>query len=306
MNWVLIAISSYFLTACAVILDKFMLSSKKVSHPAVYAFYSGILSLLTLLIFAPFGFHRVSFSLALANFLGGALFLFGILFIFYAIKKSEASRVMPVVGALIPIISFFVGLIFLGENLQKLNILGIIFLIGGGFLISFNFSKKSDIRLFSEFGHSILAGIFLALAYSIFKKLYTGDNFINVFIWTRMGVFLGALSLLLVSGFRRKIWESVGNFRKKEEENSKTGLLFIFNKLLGGAGSFLFNYAVSLGSVTIASALVATEYVFVFIIGFIFSVWFSRIFQEKRDWRTILQKLVAISIIGIGLGMVMK
>jgi drug/metabolite transporter (DMT)-like permease len=306
MNWILIAILSYFLTALAVILDKFMLSGKKVSHPAVYAFYSGVLSFFTLLIFAPFGFHQISFSSALANFLGGALFLFGILFIFYAIEKSEASRAMPVIGAAIPIISFFIGLAFLGEKLQLLNIFGLVLLIGGGFFMSFNFSKKSGAKFFSEFGHSILAGIFLALSYVIFKKLYTTDNFINVFIWTRMGVFLGALLLLLFSSFRNRIWESFKNFKKKEKENSETGLLFIFNKLLGGAGSFLFNYAISLGSVTIVNALVATEYVFIFIIGIILSFWFASIFQEEKNWRTILQKIIAIVVIGVGMGMVVK
>jgi drug/metabolite transporter (DMT)-like permease len=306
MNWILIAISSYFLTACAVILDKFMLSDRKVSHPAVYAFYSGVLSFFTLLIFAPFGFHWVSFLQAMENLLGGALFLFGILFIFYALKKTEASRVTPMIGAIIPTILFFAGIIFLGENLGFKNIIGVIFLVGGGFFISFNFSKKSEIKFFSEFGHAVLAGIFLSLAYVVFKKLYEADNFINVFIWTRMGVFLGALALLLASNFRKRIWESLKNFKKKEKENSETGALFIFNKILGGAGSFLFNYAISLGSVTIVNSLMATEYVFVFIIGLVLSVWFSRIFQEKRDWRIIFQKIIAIVVIGAGLAILAK
>ena len=212
MSYILIAIFSYFLTAWAVVLDKFLLSGKKVSHPAVYTFYSGMLSFLTLFIFAPFGFHWVSLPMALASFLGGAIFLFGLLFLFYALQKGEASRVTPVVGATIPIISFFLGLFFLGENLKFIQIIGIILLIFGGLAISFDFFKKTGIRLFAEFKHSILAGIFFAAAYIIFKKLYAEDNFVNVFIWTRMGLFLGALSMLIYPNFRKIIFDSLASF----------------------------------------------------------------------------------------------
>ena len=62
----------------------------------------------------------------------------------------------------------------------------------------------------------------------------------------------------------------------------------------------------SLVSVTIINALVSLEYVFIFILGILFSMWFPKIIKEKNDTRTIIQKAVAIVIISIGFFLVYK
>ena len=54
MNWLIVSIIAYLLIALGVILDKFLLSSNRISHPVVYAFYSGLLSFFTIFIYFPF------------------------------------------------------------------------------------------------------------------------------------------------------------------------------------------------------------------------------------------------------------
>jgi drug/metabolite transporter (DMT)-like permease len=300
MDWIVIAVVAYFLVALQVILDKFLLSSKRVSHPAIYAFYSGILSLATLPIFFPFGFQLVSGWKMAAYFLAGIIFTYGILCLFFALKKSEASKVTPVVGAVIPVITFCLAVIFLGENLNLAHIAGIITLIFGGLLISFDLPLKIGKKFFAGFGHSIFAGFLLAVAFTAFKYFFEQDSFSNVFIWTRLGLFLGALSLMIFPFWRRIIFASLTKFKKPEHENTRTGILFVFNKILGGTGSALTNYAISLGSVTVVNALVSVEYVFIFILGLLFSLWLPKIFEEKGKFWDIAQKIGAIIIITIG------
>lgn len=304
MSWILIAIGSYFLVALEIILDKFMLSSRRVSHPAVYAFYSGVLSLTTLLIFAPFGFHLISLGNALLSLAAGLIFTYGILCLFFAINKSEASQAIPVVGAMIPLTTYFLSLIFLDENLQRHQLLGVIILIVGGLLISFDLPLKiNKKKFFAGFYYSLGAGFLLAIAFTSFKYFYGRDNFLNVFIWTRMGLFIGALTLLATPAWRRIIRSSFGGLKKgkaEQKSNLKTSLLFVVNKALGGTGSILTNWAISLGSVTIVNALVSTEYAFILLLGIIFSVRFPRIFQEKRDVKSVLEKIVAIVLITTG------
>lgn len=303
MNWILIAIVAYFLVGLEVILDKFLLSSNRVSHPAIYAFYSGVLSVTTLFILAPFGgFHAIKFNQILPSLLAGLVFTYGILCLFFAINKSEASKVTPVVGAVIPLVTYFLSIFFLKEGLLPRQLWGVIILIAGGILISIDYPfKVNKKKFFLGFYYSIAAGILLAIASTAFKHLYERDNFINVFIWTRLGLFVGAVSLLVFPYWRKIIFRSLSGFHKPHPENVKTSVLFVVNKGLGGVGSILTQFAISLGSVTIVNALVSTEYVFIFLMGLISSLWFPRIFREKKDWLHVAQEIISILIITAGI-----
>ncbi len=300
MSYIAIAVLAYFLVAIEVILDKFLITSKRVSHPSIYTFYVGMMSLFALMFF-PFGFHMLSFPHALFSIVSGIIFVYGLLALFFAIDKSEASRVMPVVGAIIPIVTFLLSIFVLTERLRIVQLWGVAALIIGGLLISFEFPLRNKNRFFHGFYLSIVAGILLAIAFTWFKHFYDQDNFANVFIWTRFGLFLGSASLFAHRDWRKKIWDSFGGFKSPQKEHYKTGALFVVNKALGGVGSIMTHYAIALGSVTIVNALVSVEYVFILIIGFVMSFHFPRIFQEKSDALNITQKVVSILIIAVGL-----
>jgi len=311
MNWISVAIISYFLIAIGVIIDKFLLSSKRVSHPAVYAFYSGIMSFFTFLIFLPSGkIHLVSFETALWMFFWGLIFFFGVLLVFFAIKKSEASRVIPVVGAVTPLVAVVIESIFLQKAFSNQELFGIIILIFGGLFISFDLPLElGKKKFFAGFYYSIFAGTFLALGLAGISYFYKFDNFSNVFSWSRMGMVIGAFFLLLIPAWRKIILKSIFGAKNKKERKSNlhTGNLFIFNKILNGAGSALTNYAMALGgtgSVAAVNALVSVEYVFVFILALAFHGIFPYIFSEKIRLSDILQKVMAVFVIGIGIFLV--
>ncbi len=303
--WLTIIIIAYFLLALEIILDKFLLSSKRVSHPAIYAFYSGTLGLFAF-VFAPIGFHQISFYKIVFSLAAGIIFIYGMLALFFAIRKSEASRVVPVVGATVPVIVFFLAVFFLEERLGIRGIMGVSALILGGLLISFDSPRNKKQLFFKGFYFSILAGFFLALSAAMMKFLYCEDNFLNVFMWTRLGAFLGTISFFLNPVWRKAIWGSLGKFKKSEKEEKRSGLAFVLAKTLGGAGSFLKESATSIvaASVTVVSALVSIEYVFIFILGLLFSAWVPKIIREEKDIKTIIQKISAIIIIAIGIFLV--
>jgi uncharacterized membrane protein len=305
MNWFAITIFAYSLLGLEIILDKFLLSSKRVSHPVIYAFYSATLGLFALA-FIPFGFHAIKFSDIILRFLAGAIFIYGMFSLFFALNKSEASRVTPVVGAVVPITIFFLSLIFLEERFSGHEILGIIMLIGGGLWISYDFSHDRKQKLFDGFYWSIFAGILLAVSATVFKGFYRHDNFINVYIWTRIGAFCGVLTFFIVPQWRKMIISSLLKFKKPQKEHKTSGLIYILTRVAGGIGSILKEKATSfaLASVTIVNAMVAVEYVFIFIIGVIFSFWMPRVFAEKKDWKSVAQKIVAIVIITLGIVLV--
>ncbi len=152
---------------------------------------------------------------------------------------------------------------------------------------------------------SVGAGTLLAVAAIMFKKLYDGEGeFLNVFVWSRTGLALGALTLLFVSRWRKNIFRSFHRVRTRHKEDARTGLIFVFNKCIGGAGSVLYNYAILLGDVTIINALVSIEYVFVLAFGLGLSFRFPEIFHERYHGKEIFQKTVAIVFISAGVFLV--
>jgi drug/metabolite transporter (DMT)-like permease len=202
--------------------------------------------------------------------------------------------------------TFVLSVAFLAERLRNVQLVGVLALILGGLLISFDFPLKNKKKFFLGFELSVIAGILLGIEVTLFKYLSDYYTFANVFIWTRWGVTLGALSLLLIPSWRKVILNSFGSFRHSKKEHHQTGGLFILNKILGGAGSIMTKKAVTLGSATIVSALVSTEYVFILLIGLIMSFQLPKIFQEKETVLDITQKVVSIFIISLGVFLISK
>lgn len=306
MSWLLIALTSYFLSALAIILDKFILGAKKVGSPPVYAFYIGLLGL-GALIFLPFGFSVPSVLQIIISVISGSLFTYGILSFYYAIKVGEAGRVAPLAGAAIPLGTYFLSVLFFGEKISAISLIGATLLILGGLLISFDLPLKLDKKkFFPGFKFAFLAGLILAVAYSLFKIVYNEQNFFNGFIWTRFGSAGAIISFFFVPAWRRNILGSLRNFKNPGHSHIHAGALVVLNKIIGGTASILFNYAIALGSVTLVNALVSSQYIFILILAAIFSIWHPKVFEEKLFFWDWAQKAGAIVIIGIGVYLVAK
>lgn len=304
MSWLFIAILSYFLSALVIILDKFILTGKKISSPPVYSFYIALLGLFSV-VFIPFSFAVPPADEIMASLFSGGLFTFGILALYFAIREGQASRVVTFTGAVIPFFTFVVSKLFFGENLELNEIIGAILLVGGGLLVTFDLPFKTNQEKFwIKFKYALLAGILLAVAYSVFKHIYNQQAFLNGFIWTRFGSALAAAGLFLVPSWRKDILRSLRGFRRPSRENYHCGALIILNKVMGGTASILFNYAIKLGSVTIINALVASQYVFILIFAVFFSKLRPDIFQEKLSFWDWTQKIVAIFAIAAGICLV--
>src|SRR3990167_8353881 len=104
MSWISFAVFGYFLGAISVLGDKIILK-KILPHPSSYAFLQGILSL-GAVIFIPFGFSLIPTEKIFVSFLAGAFWLYGLFFFFTALRKADASNVLPVVLSLTAILIF--------------------------------------------------------------------------------------------------------------------------------------------------------------------------------------------------------
>ena len=306
MSWIIVAVSAYFLGAFAVLMDKFLLGSKRVSSPQVYTFYVGVFGLGAFL-FLPFGFSVPSLYQIIISIISGAIYIGGIFALNVSINKAEASRVTPVVFSVVPIATYLISFLFNNEKLAALQIGGVALLIIGGLLISFDLPLKlNKKKFFTGFYMSCLAGILLAISYVMFKLVYAEQSFFNGFMWTRIGGFVAALLLLIIPSWRKAIFKSFTHAKNPNKKNVGTGGMFLINKIMGGTSSILLNKAFQLGSVTLVNSMVSLQYVFVLILVAVAAKKNPKVFAEKLlfwDWA---QKIGAIIVIAIGMYLVSK
>jgi|WetSurMetagenome_2_1015567.scaffolds.fasta_scaffold03531_8 drug/metabolite transporter (DMT)-like permease len=318
--WLLIATLSYFINAGVYVGDKFLLS-KKIHSSVAYAFYVGIWSFLNiaLLFLDPWVPNLQEFAL---DMFAGLIFLTTLIFWYKALHQSEATRVVPIVGALVPAFSFILGFVFLGEQLTERELLAFTILIIGGVLISVKQTKFYELhvvanRVKTVFGNalgdihaayrptqrlvvnSIVAAFFFAAFYVLIKYVYTAQPFIGAFVWSRLGSFLGVLLMLLIPSWRKLIREKQAGESKKP----KNLFLFFFIRILASLAFILLNFAVSMGNVALINSLQGAQYIFLFFIVLFLSSKYPKVLKEELGGAVLFQKIIGALLIGIGLYM---
>jgi len=303
--WIIIAVFAHFLNAITAIIDKYIVSNR-VMKPVVYAFYSGIFQILYLLAIPVIAiawpestFRFPSWELfGLAAFCG-ALFIFTLTIFYKAIKLSEVSRVAPIVGISVPVFTYVLSFLLLGEALGSRQMIAFTLFVVGGFLMSAKI-KRGKITQIKGMALAVFAGFLFASYYVIMDFLFTKVGFLDVFMILQFGGFLGSVSLLLFPQNRKDI------FGMKEEENDiienkASTMLFIYDKITAAIAAFLLTYAISIGNVVIINSLQATQYVFVLVLAVILSRKLPKLFHEQAEGGIIVQKVIALIFIAAGL-----
>ncbi len=318
--WLAIASISYLINAGVYVGDKFLLS-KKVHSSVAYAFYVGIWSFLNifLLFLDPWVPNWQQLGVDL---LAGLIFLATLIFWYKALHQSEATRVVPIVGALIPVFSFVLGFFFLHEQLTERELLAFLILIIGGVLISVKHTRFYELhavanRVRAVFGNSlggihaeyrpnsrlivnsVVAAFFFAVFYVLIKYVYSTQPFIGGFVWSRMGSFIGVHLMLLIPSWRKLILEKhVGHSNKPQNL-----VLFFLIRGLAAFAFILLNRAVSMGSVAVTNALQGIQYIFLFVIVMFLSAKYPKVLKEELGGEVLFQKVIGALLIIIGLYM---
>lgn len=301
MFWLLVTLLSYLILAIVFLIDKYLLMGP-IPNPKVYAFYSGILGVLILLIIPFVGFYIPQPSQIILSFLAGIFFIYGLFWFYKALQLFEPSRIVPLVGGILPL--FTAGLVYATsrgkEILSQFDFLAFVLLILGSFLITYEKSKKIS---FKSFQISIITALLFAFYFVLAKYIYIAQPFWSGYIWIRIGAFLTALCFLL---FSTDVKEEI---LKKKKIIPRSSGLFLFNQGLGAGANILQNWAVALAPlvyVVMINALQGTQYVFLLIFIVFLSLtrplWAKRAgLKEEISREVIFQKVIAILLIGGGL-----
>lgn len=312
MDWVYLALLGNFFLAFSFVLDKLLLK-KRIPEPAVYAFYVAILSAFTIVLI-PFGVKWIDLGFFAVSIISGIIFIWGLLFYYKAVRINEISKVAPLVGTISQITAIFISVFFLGNVFYQSDFLGLLFLVIGGFLVSFDLPLKYN-NVLKGFKFSLIGGIMIAIAFSLFEYLYADLKdigfqkdviFINGFLWTRVGLVAGGMTLLVNKRYRKKILNSLTKKDKKHKKhrNFKTIAIFLLNKISGGSSSIFINMAIPAGGAAMVSAIGSSQFVFVLAMVSVASMKYNHIFEEKLYFWDWAQKIGAIVMISIGAALV--
>lgn len=302
--WLALVVIAQFLMAIVALIDKYIVTAENaIPKPLVYAFYVCALSALSIFIFffswipVPFfditipSFANIEFPtllIALLALVAGYSLFQALVSLFSALRESDASDVVPVVGAVSALGTFLLSYLFLGTTLSPYFFLGFISLIVGTLLMShFRFTWHVGFL-------SLHAGMFFAIHYMAVKVMFVETSFDNGFFWSRMGIVFIAFSVLLVPRAYAAIRHQTG------KTGTRGGVLVLLNKVIAGLASILLLKAIDLGDVAVVQALGGLQYVFLLMISIFMGSSLTYLCGEKCGHHEILHRSFAISFIVLG------
>lgn len=268
---------AYFFNSLSVTADKFLLN-KAIPDPLIYVFYISLFSLLGLFAL-PFTLTPLPFTLFLAS-VSTLLWTLGAYLMFKALKMGQVSRVIPVIGTLIPL--FLLCLAF--QSITNNQFWAVLILILGMIVLTApdwqgKITKK---ELVNEF----LSAISFTLAYTLLRQAYINSNFLSVIVWSRLIL----IPFVLILGSFLSFKKITPLTMSARNDNTKSGLIFLGGQAAGVLSEFLLLFSISLANPALVNSLQGTQYVFLFFLS-----------REKYPPVILVSKLAGIGLIAWGL-----
>ena len=300
MTWILLAVAGHLANAVAFIIDKTLLSTS-FKRSATYAAMIGTLSL-TVAVLSPWvkAWPSAAAMPAVAGF--GVLFVFALWLFFEALRRAEASRVVPIVGSLIPIFTLAGTSFFLHERLSWQQGIGFMLLLVATVFLSSG--KKGHHPDAKTVGIAIGSAAFFAASSVLGKIAFTQSDFLGVFVLSR--AFAGATGLcigLLNVGARKELWSMIRPKQAKGNLHRPQTALAFAGQVLGSVGFFLVNASLSLGSAAIVNALQAVQYAAIVLVAWFGGKHLRQLLHEERTPLVMATKGFAIFCVAIGLAL---
>ncbi len=293
MLWLFVAILAYLIFALVSLGDRFLLLGAP--EPKTYTFYVGLLGIISVVLIPFVGFSVPPLGLLVFCFLAALNYILFLYLMYSAIEKYEVSRIIPAVGALVPLMSFLI--IFLISGVSSLGLKGIIsflLLVVGSVIVNADYSKAFSLKSLKI---CFVIALFASLGFIFSKYAFINIPFWTAFIWTRIFAFIIALFFILSLTVKKEI------FGKKKSFTKKATVLFIIVQIFGALAFVLQNWAIALAGfayLPIVNALQGVQYLFLFILAFLISLKIPKAVEEDFSGKAIAQKALAMGIMVAG------
>ena len=298
MSWMVIALASGVAGAGVSIVDKTLLQNYVRSHVTLWlaiGIFQGAMGLVFVTGFA--WSNDVASTGTLWGFVSGAITGLGGLFLLYALKSQEVSRVAPVAQTS-PIFAAILALAVLDETLTPLQWLAVVATVAGALLLSTHRDPEyRNLFLDKSFFLVMLASVFMAVGHVVGKV--TLDTLSVPFAHGLRS--LGLSTVLFGASIHSR--DARHEFIRLVRSRSKGLALVAFGEMGLATGSLLlFLWALSAGPVGLVSALAATRSLFVLLFSTVLTLKFGNLLGERVTRGVLAFKLVSITLIVAGVG----
>ena len=292
MTYLPFALLAYFFNGVAVLIDKFLLTAK-IKDPLVYIFYISLFSFAMVLLL-PLT-HIPKLEVFVVASISTVIWTSGLYFMYKALRVGLVSRVVPVIGVLIPMF-LMVEAVFT-KSINQAEFAAIIILILGLIFLTI-FEWRGHIRK-HEIAFELISAFLFAVSYLILRQAFLMDSFLTVLVWSRMILMPLAFIILLVPAGRKLVL--VKDEGLKFSLKSKPGLLFLLGQASGGSSELLITLSVSLATPALVNSLQGSQYLFLFIASLFLGKKFPEIFKEQHTPLKTAFKILGIICIALGL-----
>jgi uncharacterized membrane protein len=280
--------------------DKYIIEryfkSLSVGAMLIFSALIGVLVVVVGLIFGGSGVLAISPVIALLTVLNGWVYLLATLPYLKALKISDASTAIPMFQ-IIPVISFVLAWLVLGETLSSGQVFGGLLILLGAVIISLEFATLRKVKIkAAALGLMFLSSVIFAVNFLLFKVFALENSFWTTAFWEGIGfVVFGALLLVFVGRYRR---DFVSVFRKNRK--NVIGLNAV-NEVINIVAKLIFNQVSLLMAITLAWIATGFQPVFVLIYSIILARFFPKISNEAVWGRHLVQKSAAIGVMLVGI-----
>ncbi len=286
---VILSIFQYFLAAVTDVLDKFLISKEKI-EPVNYTFYTVVTGAVLLIIW-PWVFADLALKYVLLDLFSGAVFSLVMYLFFRVLANGEVSRVVPFIFGLVPVFDSLIAFTTGRNSLLAHEVAAMFLLVPGALIISHNSNSNWSKHVFTK----LLCAFGFSAYYALWQYAAQNGPALNNLMWNRLGAALVLIILLILPSFRKKVFAVKHVANKK-----KTGSLFLFKQLLGGANFIFFSFLLLKGKISVINSLQGFRYVFIFLIALLLSHSFSFILKEQINKKIIGQKFFGLILICLG------
>jgi len=297
--WLILAVSGHILNALSFLSDKIFME-RVIPDAKALAFVAGLSGILVLPLAIWFPLTGPFAPLAV-SFISGIFFILALIFFYNALAIEEVSRVVPAVGGMVPVFTWGLSFLMLGDRLSGRSLLAFLLLVAGGFLIELHSFKDLFSRRFQTSFSLEASAAFLFAASLVFQKYgFTGAEAMTSFMWSRFGTVFAALGILAsMPAILARL--APGSF--KSISPAYKALAFL-SRVSSGVGPLLILAAISMGNVSLINALQGSQFAFLFVLALLLSRKWPTVFGEELKRGVIMRKGAATLVIAAGLALI--
>jgi drug/metabolite transporter (DMT)-like permease len=292
MSWFYLALLAPLLYAVINLIDDNLLHYVY-DGPYMATVIAGLFGAIPLFTLFFLHYSAISAGLAILAILAGFLTTSYLFFYFKALEIEQPSVVIALFSlapATLPFLAHFI----LRENLAHLQIIGLIVVLGGSFLLA-----ATDIKKFKFSGAlvPILIAVILVDTLSLISKhVYENANFYAAFMWVSAGMGLGGIYFLLVMHYSK----TASKFKRLRKKLVRFIPILLIAELINLAAGFTLNLAISRGPVSNVKVIEGIQPVFVLLIALALYPLAPKLFREAKGGK-LAWKLSLMTVIIIGL-----